>query len=724
MAGYRQDDDPTIIGQRPTGDQTIIAQRPQPAAAPPPTPPPPPVRAKKGSSALIWIVVVGALLFLCLAALVGTVYVVGPDKLKKMAAGQMPVALTTPAPSLASPTGMAIVSTPTVTATTLASAPTTPGFETPPTERSGASRTPSPATTEVPVTEAPSPPVTEPALTQEPPPLATEARMKEEPLAMVTEVGMTEEPLTMATEAAITEEPLPMATEAAITEEPLTPATEVGMTEEPLPLATEAMPTESLPPAPSGMRVDATEAATPPAIATETGGLSISQAVIEPSATLPAAPANPIIGPISYSAVTQDGQTLEARNSFAGKITEVHALFTYQNMVDGSPWERRWYLNDKEMAKGTGAWDKGASGTYHLTLAAGGNPLNGGRWKLEIRVDGQLLQEGEFIIEAPPPPPSPTPEPATPSPTPTEVRPPTPTNTPSPSPTPTVAVAKTYTLAFSRWDGGKHNLYTARTNGSKETLLLQSAAGPSWSPDGDYVAFFGEAGITDQERDGIKYRAEGISDGIVRLNVATWSPDPTQIELHQYAREGTARWAAWSPSGDMIAFDAARGGPDRRVYFLGTADNQQFRIEIPGEQANWSPDSTRLVYRSGRNNRQGIWISNRDDSNAVQITSDGSDAFPAWSPDARKIAFHRDSGGNNVDIYIMNVDGSNIRRLTDTPGPDTLPTWTPDGRIVFRSARSGSWAIYVMNADSSGQKQIIANADPGPDWSFGHMDVK
>jgi TolB protein len=172
----------------------------------------------------------------------------------------------------------------------------------------------------------------------------------------------------------------------------------------------------------------------------------------------------------------------------------------------------------------------------------------------------------------------------------------------------------------------------------------------------------------------------------------------------------------------MVAFDAARGGPDRRIYFLGTDDNQQYNIEIPGEQAAWSPDSNQVVYRSGRDGKQGIWISNRDDSGARNITNEGGDSFPSWSPDGQTIAFHRDLGGD-IDIYVMNTDGSNIRRLTDAPGPDTLPAWTPDGRIVFRSARTGSWGIYIMNADGSGQKQIIANADPGPDWTFGRMDV-
>ncbi|PWH19780.1 MAG: hypothetical protein DDG58_04145 [Ardenticatenia bacterium] len=425
----------------------------------------------------------------------------------------------------------------------------------------------------------------------------------------------------------------------------------------------------------------------------------------------------PSLGTVIFSAVTQDGRTVEG-NVFSGKVTEIHAVFTYQNMMDGLPWERRWYLDGRQMAKAADVWNKGGTGTFHLTLTAGGSPLGGGRWRLELYVNGVLLQQGEFVIEAPTSVPSPTSVQP-----PTSIPSPTSSATAAPLETPTSIAVSVYTIAFSRWDGGKYDLFLARTDGSGEKFLLQRAAGPSWSPDGRYLIFAGQEGVDRQEWDGVTYHFEGISNGIISLDMRTWSPDPTTIVLRQHVREATARWADWSPRGDMVAYDARRGGPDWRIYFLGTADNQQYQVEIPGEQADWSPDGNYLVYRSGRDNRQGIWVSNRDDSRQVQITADGSDAFPRWSPDGRKIAFHRDSG-QNVDIYMMNPDGSHVRRLTDAPGPDTLPAWTPDGRIVFRSARSGSWGIYIMNADSSGQRLIIPNADPGPDWAFGRMDVR
>ncbi len=414
-----------------------------------------------------------------------------------------------------------------------------------------------------------------------------------------------------------------------------------------------------------------------------------------PSATSTSVNQEPTIGPITFATgVTEDDQPIDAGTSFPSDIEEIHALFSYEGLLASDTWERLWYQDDEEVGSGSGTWDAGESGTFDLSLTGGGEPLGSGTWKLEIYVNGELAQTGSFVIEASAP----------------------------LDGTGSQVADGTYRIAFARWDGSKHDLFIANTDGSGERFLLERAAGPSWSRDGQFLSIFGEEGIDRQIRDDVEYVIEGITNGILWLKVANFPSDIAQVEMGQFVREGTARWSAWAPNGNMIAFDAARGGPDRRIYFLGTADNQQYVIEIPGEQAAWSPDSSQIVYRSGRDGKQGIWISNRDDSGAHNITNEGNDSFPSWSPDGRTIAFHRDLGGN-VDIYVMNTDGSNIRRLTDAPGLDTLPAWTPDGRIVFRSTRTGSWGIYIMNADGSGQRQIIANADPGPDWAFGRMDV-
>ena len=284
-------------------------------------------------------------------------------------------------------------------------------------------------------------------------------------------------------------------------------------------------------------------------------------------------------------------------------------------------------------------------------------------------------------------------------------------------------MAATYKLVYTKWDGGKHVLFVSDTAGGAEQFILSRAAGPSWTPDGQYIFFYGEAAIDRQEIDGNEYVLEGVANGIVRMES---DPIPTSIDQVRVFQgpgwnDGTARWANVSPDGQMVAFDARPGG-NWRIYFLGTDENQQFRFEIVGEQADWSPDSQRLVYRSGRNGLTGIWISNRDDTGHTNITQNGSDSFPAWSPDGETIAFSREVDGN-VDIYTMNVDGTNIQRLTDASGPDTLPEYAPNGEIIFRTTRTGQWAIWKMAGDGSNQQEVIPDAPVGPDWTGSRMSV-
>jgi Tol biopolymer transport system component len=458
-----------------------------------------------------------------------------------------------------------------------------------------------------------------------------------------------------------------------------------------------------------------------------------TEATVEAEET-PAA-TEPEIGMITFAlGATEDYEPINPGAAFSGEVTEVHAIFEYSGFSPEYSWKRVWYLDGTEVLQTTEAWSGAESGIFDYFINAGGEPLSPGEWVLELYVEDELLATGSFTIETEEEPiaeeqATPTEE-ATPveaAIAATEETTATPativeaaTATPAPTPTPQ---ARVYQLAYTKWDGGKHNLFIGNTNGSAEQFIIGRAAGPSWTPDGQFIYFFGEEGIDRQVINGVEYVFDGVSNGIVRVKAA---PVPTNIGdvlLYQGVswKTGTARWASVSPNGQMVAYDAQPGGGDYRILFLGTDENQQFRYEILGEQASWSPDSQRLVYRSGRDGKTGIWISNRDDSGHTSITV-SNDSFPTWSPDGGSIAFARDEGGN-VDIYVMNVDGSNITRLTEAPGPDTLPVFTPDGQIIFRSARSGSWGIWKMNRDGSNQVEIIANAGVGPDWAFSKMSV-
>jgi len=92
---------------------------------------------------------------------------------------------------------------------------------------------------------------------------------------------------------------------------------------------------------------------------------------------------------------------------------------------------------------------------------------------------------------------------------------------------------------------------------------------------------------------------------------------------------------------------------------------------------------------------------------------------PAWSRDGRTIVFVSWRDGNG-EVYVMDADSSGPRNLTQHPAKDVRPAWSPDGRtIAFASQRDGNSEVYVMNADGSGKRNVTQDraSDDYPTWS-------
>ncbi len=127
-----------------------------------------------------------------------------------------------------------------------------------------------------------------------------------------------------------------------------------------------------------------------------------------------------------------------------------------------------------------------------------------------------------------------------------------------------------------------------------------------------------------------------------------------------------------------------------------------------------------LAFVSSEAGNIQVHIINADGSGQRRLTSPpGQSTIPVWSPDGRRIVFVR-SREDDSQIYVMNADGTGQQRLTNPPGTSTFPAWSPDGRrIVFVSSLAGDPQIYIMNADGSGQRRLTGA--PGrntvPVWS-------
>ena len=193
---------------------------------------------------------------------------------------------------------------------------------------------------------------------------------------------------------------------------------------------------------------------------------------------------------------------------------------------------------------------------------------------------------------------------------------------------------------------------------------------------------------------------------------------------------------SWSPDRSKIAYRRQPGDDEGEAeIYVMNADGSGKRnlTRNPGQDHSpaWSPDGTKIAFASTRGHQQllpYIWVMNADGSNPTRVTSISGE-YPAWSRDGTRIAFdvNTDIEPNigegapaDFDVFVVNADGSGLRRLTDAPGEDQGPSWSPDGtKIVFQSNRGGGERfsrLWLMNADGSSQRRLTDQGGFRPTW--------
>ncbi|MBA3355918.1 MAG: PD40 domain-containing protein, partial [Pyrinomonadaceae bacterium] len=255
-------------------------------------------------------------------------------------------------------------------------------------------------------------------------------------------------------------------------------------------------------------------------------------------------------------------------------------------------------------------------------------------------------------------------------------------------------------IAFVRSIGFlPYDIYVMNADGSNQTRLTNNRAHgepPDWSPDGTRIVFHSVVGNTSE--------------------IFVVNADGTN--LTQLTNSGRNFSPRWSPDGTRIVFD--RFGSIFGIvgiYVMNADGSNQTQLTNSGYDyfPRWSPDSSRITFTSTRdgtcdfNCNVEIYSMNADGSNQTRLTNNPRlDAFPEWSPDGTRIVF-KSLRDNNINIYVMNADGTSQTRLTNyTEDLDVIsPIFSPDGmRIMFSYGYSFageliSSEIYVMNADGS-----------------------
>lgn len=171
---------------------------------------------------------------------------------------------------------------------------------------------------------------------------------------------------------------------------------------------------------------------------------------------------------------------------------------------------------------------------------------------------------------------------------------------------------------------------------------------------------------------------------------------------------------AISPSGDRLAW--ADRFADTNVWSAPLPFREGSALAITSGLAldtgpQFSPDSSKIAWRSARSGRDEVWISDANGQNPRRLTyMNGPTTGSAhWSPDASSIVFDSRPSGNG-DLFVIDSAGGKPRQLTRDPSNEVLPSFSRDGHwIYFSSDRSGVQEIWKMRTDGTGAVRVAGN---------------
>lgn len=228
---------------------------------------------------------------------------------------------------------------------------------------------------------------------------------------------------------------------------------------------------------------------------------------------------------------------------------------------------------------------------------------------------------------------------------------------------------------------------------------------PTWSPDGKQIAFLSHGTPTnmrlfrgtlqlyvmDADGENLRLLAEDVGE-----NPPRWSPDSGELLFTSYNNnpeggiymvslsDGQIRevingggFPDWSADGRQIVFIASDKG-DSQIYVVDAAGGERRAIANAAwiSSPRWSPDNQRILFEN-----EGLFVASNDGEiklafNYNKRTLYPKEYYPAWSPDGNKIAFSSWEG-NQREIYVMDADGSDLRRLTWNDVDDLYFAWRP-----------------------------------------------
>lgn len=245
------------------------------------------------------------------------------------------------------------------------------------------------------------------------------------------------------------------------------------------------------------------------------------------------------------------------------------------------------------------------------------------------------------------------------------------------------------------------------------------ALSPSWSFDGKKIVYSVFTKLIKKS-------------GATMSNVSLYTLDlQTNKRVLTSFRPGVNSGAIFTKDGKSLYLGMSLGSGSADIYKINLQGEIESRLtKGPAGAINvepsLNPDGSKIAFSSERGGRPMIYVMNSDGSHVKRLTYKGAyNSSPSWSPDGKKIAF-AGQNDNNFDIYVMDADGSNIRRLTTSqklngkPAHNEDPSFSPDSRyVVYTSNRTGKNQIFISTIDGSEERRVTNDSKNyyRPKWS-------